>query len=627
MKRISIVIVIFMLLSITTAFAEKAKTNDALALENKSVLRISAFVAAGDVVEFLGTKEKLAEAVEILKSLGVTHVFLDTYRGMIPDRNILTQARDYFKSNGFDVGAGITTVQGKEFGVPSPTHRYFLCYDNEKTRNDMKMISEYAASMFEEIIVDDFFATDCRCKECAATKGDRTWDQYFRDVLVGISSNQLVGAAHAQNGKVNVIIKYPQWYDRFHTFGYDLSRQPEIFDNVWAGTETRDPEKENVMQYQAFSNYTWIKSIAGDKLRGGWFDFYNTSPETFVEQAYQTVLAGAPEITLFGFRPDIFKGADYQLFAEKLPFLFKAAKAINGLRGTGVFAYKPINSSATGENYVFDYLGMLGIPVLPTSKYPENSKTVILTEHAAADPGIVDKIKATASTGGTVLITSGLIERLKKNDEILKMAGLNPAIKRMKGKFANSYVTETGESKGPGYIEVGVRIAANDAKVLAYAVIDKEKFPILTSRETPEGGKVVVFNATTFSFPSDTDGLNIPYSVLYINLLDKVAGLIRDFATEPLGLSLTMPTRMGTYLFDNRYIAIENFNNSPTDISVKFDQKIFGCEMKSLTDVYDGGTTSPGNNGVFSMIIPLRSLHLYKMDYKNGCIPKSADGK
>ena len=33
---------------------------------------------------------------------------------------------------------------------------------------------------------------------------------------------------------------YPQWYDRFHERGYEVTRQTEDFDRIWVGTETRD---------------------------------------------------------------------------------------------------------------------------------------------------------------------------------------------------------------------------------------------------------------------------------------------------------------------------------------------------------------------------------------------------
>lgn len=622
MKKSLFISLILLVLFCGIGSSEPAKKNDQLAAKYKNVLRISAFVTAGDVMKYLDTKEKLEKASQIMKSLGVTRVFLDVYRGIIPDRKVLEQARDFFKNKGFDVGAGITTVQGKEFGIPSPNHRYFLCYDNDKTRADMKMISEYAASIFDTIIVDDFFATQCKCEECGTNKGNRAWDQYFRDVLVGISREQVVGAAHAKNKNAKVIIKYPQWYDRFHVFGYDLSRQPEIFDLVWAGTETRDPDKENVQQYEAFVNYSWIKSIAGKKMRGAWFDQLNTSPDTYAEQAYQSVLAGAQEITLFGFTPQLFTNSDAQKFADTLPYLFKVATAIKGVNPVGVPAYKPVNSNGGSENYVFDYLGMFGIPLIPTAVYPADAKTLILTEYAAADPDIVEKIKSSLNSGATIMMSSGLIEKLKKNEEILSLAGIDSGVKKMKGKYSNSFITDDGEVSGIGYIEIGVKLPVAGAKILAVADIDGEKYPILTVNEHQNKGKIVVFNATTFSFPEMNDGLTVPFKVLYMNLADKIAKMMRDLATQPIGLTISSPTKTAFYNYGYKYFAIDNFNDFPSDVFFKIDKSATGCDVKYLKDIYDDGKSYPQNDGTMKLKIPERSMHIFEIQYQNGCVPR-----
>ena len=55
-------------------------------------------------------------------------------------------------------------------------------------------------------------------------------------------SNRSSGISTCQNSiAVRLIIKFPQWYDRFHLFGYDPPRMAEAFDKVWVGTEVRNP--------------------------------------------------------------------------------------------------------------------------------------------------------------------------------------------------------------------------------------------------------------------------------------------------------------------------------------------------------------------------------------------------
>ena len=52
----------------------------------------------------------------------------------------------------------------------------------------------------------------------------------------------------------------------------------------------------------------------------------------------------------------------------------------------GVAYYKPPNSEPGDNRYLMDYLGMLGIPVVPVAEYPMESEAVILGVQAAHDP-------------------------------------------------------------------------------------------------------------------------------------------------------------------------------------------------------------------------------------------------
>jgi hypothetical protein len=60
--------------------------------------------------------------------------------------------------------------------------------------------------------------------------------------------------AKAVNPKVDIIIKYPNWYEHFQGNGYDLAEQPRIFDAIYTGTETRDPVEtdQNLQQYESY---------------------------------------------------------------------------------------------------------------------------------------------------------------------------------------------------------------------------------------------------------------------------------------------------------------------------------------------------------------------------------------
>jgi hypothetical protein len=89
----------------------------------------------------------------------------------------------------------------------------------------------------------------------------------------------------------------------------------------------------------------------------------------------------------------------------------------------GMASYKPYQS--TGEDFLHNYLGMIGIPIDLHPEFPSDAKTVLLTESAKFDPAIVSKIKTHLEKGGNVVITSGLLRALqgKGIEQIVESAG------------------------------------------------------------------------------------------------------------------------------------------------------------------------------------------------------------
>src|ERR1019366_4323166 len=88
----------------------------------------------------------------------------------------------------------------------------------------------------------------------------------------------------------------------------------------------------------------------------------------------------------------------------------RQADAVVGKLGkpVGIKSYKPFQSS--GEDFLHTYLGMLGIPIELTPVFPAEEKTMLLTESAKFDPGIVGKIEGQLQAGKNVVITSGLLK-------------------------------------------------------------------------------------------------------------------------------------------------------------------------------------------------------------------------
>ena len=271
-----------------------------MANRNKDALRIATLFDARDVQRRLSTDKGIDDAIDWCKKTGVTHAFIESFRdGYTAERPALEHARDRFRAAGFDVSGCVTPTK---VGKDSTGWTSIACYTDEPTQKHVQEIFEYTASMFDEIMIDDFWFTDCQCPECQKARGDKSWPQYHCDLMIKVSRERVLQPAKAVNPNVKIIIKYPQWYDQFHNRGYEVVQETADFDRIWVGTETRDyADKQwgGKTQYEAYYIMRWLGVIGGAKCGGGWFDPFGTHEATYVEQARQTVLADAKEMLLF----------------------------------------------------------------------------------------------------------------------------------------------------------------------------------------------------------------------------------------------------------------------------------------------------------------------------------------
>ncbi len=255
---------------------------------------------AQDVRDRLATPAGREQALGFCRRMGISKVYIEVFRdGYQADAATLTTARDFFRHAGLQVSGCVTTTG---LGKPSTGWKVAACYTNRRNQQHLAEIFRYAAGLFNEIMIDDFFFTDCTCSECAAAKGSMSWKQYRDKLMVEMSRKDVLGAARAVNPKVKIILKFPQWYDNFQNRGYVVDKESALYDRIWVGTELRDPSSNqwgHTQQYRGFFLYRWLADVAGAKEGGGWFDPYGTDPTFYLDQAYVTVLAGAPEVMLF----------------------------------------------------------------------------------------------------------------------------------------------------------------------------------------------------------------------------------------------------------------------------------------------------------------------------------------
>jgi len=391
-------------------------------------------------VKHMGDLKWLEQHFDMIsRHVKVNKVYLETHRdATVADEATIIQAQQFFAERGVQTSGGIT------YTINERNRFQTYCYTNPEHRQKVKEVAEYTARLFDEFILDDFFFTNCKCELCIAAKGDLSWTEFRLALMTEAAEKLIIGPAKAVNPGVKVIIKYPNWYEHFQGLGFDLQTEPPMFDAVYTGTETRDPvfSNQHLQAYHGYSIVRYFENIKPGGNNGGWVDpFGSRVLDRYAEQLWLTLFAKAPEVTLFNFsqiqRPiDESYRAEWQggetsfdfdgmiapwvqedgiwsqeasialaagyAFAQVDPVIAKLGNPV------GIKSYRPHH--ATGEDYLHNYLGMLGIPIDLRPEFPADANLMLLTESAKSDPDIVTKLKQQLVDGKSVVVTTGCLK-------------------------------------------------------------------------------------------------------------------------------------------------------------------------------------------------------------------------
>lgn len=517
-------------------------------------LRVSVYATAGEVLNYLSKPADRVTVARTCENLHISRIFLEGRRGdEYATPTLLTETRDFFEARGIEACGGIATVPGASFGTRQNEALGWLNWEDAKTRRDVAGFFTENAPVFRDLIVDDFFCTADTSTESAQARGSRSWSAYRRDLLVSSVSPLIVQPARAACPTVRLILKFPQWYDRFHLFGYDPPRMMPSFDRIWVGTEVRDPRTRRmgfVQPTEGYMNFRWLASIGGEKVAGAWFDHIECSAQNFVDQAYGSVLAGARELTLFHLG-DLMEGNPGDaLLAKRLPELITLEKRIHGQPRVGIAFYKPPGGDSDDNLYLMDYLGMIGLPILPVAQYPEGAKVAFLAVQAAADPNILDQMRLHLRNGGTLVVTPAFVRRA--GPAAARLAGVETgAVGEPKSTSEMRIGSQAIPLQAPFQLDAALR--APGSRGLIEARIDEQSIPVLTSRRTG-GGRVLVLNTRTFSeadFGRTGEWLLAPSQLGLPQLPQVLADHLRDTLMRPLEVRLQAPSGVSLSLFRN----------------------------------------------------------------------------
>lgn len=531
----------------------------------------------------------------LYSNVKIGRAYLECYRGMEwCDKEQLLKVKAFFESRGIATSGGITTCDdSNNEGFVS------LCYSSEKGREILKKAVALNAEVFDEFIFDDFYFLNCRCEECVKKKGSRSWSQFRLEQKKQITQELVMKTAKEINPDINVIVKYPQWYEDYNETGYDLVMEPALFDSIYTGTETRNPTyaQQHLPKYLSYFIMRYLESAAPGRNLGGWFDPYECTYNltSYLEQGYLTLFAKAKEVTLFCLGSLIDDPA-YRTFPPALGQMFEEVDAFLGELGNpvGAAAYRPAN--ARGENNLHNYLGMCGVPLEAYIDYPEKEKVIFLTEGAADDAGIVEKMKKSLLEGADVIVTSGFVRKL--GEEFQEFVNVKySARKALVNEYAdtkNNGVCVSGKYAGDAAILIPqLDYCTNDIWELAAAYGTDNNFPIVLRCSYGKGQISII------TIP-DNMGDIYHYPA-------KVLNVIRGLFAKEMPVTLEAPSKVQLFVYDNKKVIVRSDLDYTESAVLKLAEGI-----TSVTDVIRGTTVqavdgraalqlSPGVNYVLEL--------------------------
>lgn len=516
----------------------------------------------------------------ISSQLKVDKIYLESHRDLlIVDGETLENAIRFFKSKGLKVAGGIT------YTIDESNLFQTYCYSNPKYRKIAQDVIEHTARHFDEIILDDFFFTSCKCEFCIEAKGDRSWTDFRLDLMNDAARNIILKPAKAVNPDVKVIIKYPNWYEHFQGLGFDLENGPVLFDGIYTGTETRDAVRSNqhLQPYLGYLIWRYYNNLAPGKNGGGWVDpFGSTTLDRYGEQLWMTVLSKAPEMTLFDYRMmlaplDQLKKASWQTadtsfdydammspvnvagdttaepgtLARAAGYSLEKIDPLIGKLGTpyGIKSYKPFHS--IGEDFLQNFIGMIGIPMDIVPEFPMVDEIILLTETARFDPDIVTRIHQRLMAGKDVMITSGLLQALQGK-------GIE-SIVELQYTARKAYVKDFMLSRN---IVVGdtpmlipqIQYLTNDSWELIEGMDGELGWPMLHQADYGNARLFVLTIPENFS-----DLYNLPVPVL---------DMIRFRMCKGLNLWMEGDSKVSLFLYDNNTVVVHSFRDEPTSVNL-----------------------------------------------------------
>lgn len=575
-------------------------------------LKLATYITAHSVIKILKNEQSIIEKLrKLFKEIGVIKLYIENYRdGLLLSVEEITKAKRLFDKD-FEVSGGVAIgTWGEGWGEKRSLGFNVTCISDDKNKELISKVMSQQAEVFDEIIIDDFWANWCYSEHdiklfnkkfgfnftkdrfIRSINSDPTlnalWSIYSADLLSYVSVNFVINPSRKVNKNVKIILKVAEWREDFYHRGIMLDKMKELFDYIYVGTESR----EGTAKYGSFYIVNFVKSLVENKLLGAWFDQGNgynwslpASVTSYLQQAWFSALSPVKEITLFHALSLLEYEELTNALKNELPKIRNIRGQIKGLPlGIKVIPLQPIIPNSS-DRYIEDYLGMIGIPLIPSNDI--NERDYVLVNETLIRQGdifslIEKKVNLLITSAASQLLANGIL-----GDEGIKLLGLDnskPIIRRViEGKafikdgryFSNEHRRQRGFPIGPifnlkqGDIILGI---SNGKRVFPAIYRTKYKDSI-----------IYVLSVTKF----------IPYLVDYYP--EIVRQSIRDIFYEYIGFSIESSNNLGyvsliPFIHSKTYsVIIINMNDFDTEFWLKIskDYNIFNNSIDNKVEEMD----------------------------------------
>jgi hypothetical protein len=333
--------------------------------------------------------------------------------------------------------------------------------------------------------------------------------------------------------------------------------------------------------------------------------------DRYAEQFWLTLFAKAPEVTLFDIKSILWPVQEEQrapwqgggtsfdfdaataaarqpdgslsssaILALAAGAAFDLADQFVGKLGNpvGVKAYKPYHSH--GEDFLHNYLGMLGLPLDLVPEFPVDAPTLLLTESAKYDPQIVEKIKRQLVDGKTVVVTSGLLRALQGQgfEEFVELECTDHKQTTRDFLMDKSHIYSASRP----ILMTRINYLTNDSWEEISCMSGTTGTPLLHVAKYGRGTVYI---------------LNIPdnFDDLYA-LPAEVLTRIKELVTKDLFVRLEAPAQVALFIYDNETVIVESFLDEAVDARLVLDDSFSQIQDLLSGEIFPGADL-PGEVG------------------------------